>query len=144
MFRACSIESFSRFFKNENSEIYEDSELELRVKVNISKKISSMKDIEGKVCDSLCEVLKVNNLRLLRLDEQFTFIFGAKFQGAVTPLNRLKEASLEKLKACGVTEMKLKDVCLYGLDGKDFNFTSMHRCLVWVSNRAQSSLSFSP
>ena len=114
MFKICSTESFKTFFKPTNPEVDESSEVELKVKVNISK---NMRDVKKKMCGSLKSHLKIDHLRLLTYDQSI-FTFGATFQGSIVPLSKLNKKSLEEFKGHGITELKLQNFCIYGLDGK--------------------------
>ena len=118
MFNACSIQSFFSFFRGMTVEMDEFAEIEVKVRVKISEKMSNLRDVKEKVYTCLQDNLKTDNLRLLKLQDHGMFVFGATFSDPMLPLNNVRKKMLKAFRESGITEIKLKRLCLYGLDGK--------------------------
>ena len=115
-FKKCTLETFVNSFKMDTLEKI-DSEEVLAIKLKPSG--GKMEYIKKEVCKSLKNAMNINILRLQKLqkiEDCFLLTFRASFQDSQLTLDKLKEKHIAKLASC-VTEVRLKNSCLYGLDG---------------------------
>ena len=117
-FKNCSLETFVDCFRMDCFEQIDSEEI-LIVKLKLSGNDIKMKYIKKIVCKNIKDVMNTTMLRLQKLqmiEDCFLFTFGAEFQDSKLALNKLKGKRIAKFLPC-VTEVRLRNFCLYDLDG---------------------------
>lgn len=116
-FKSCDFETFAYCFKMESQELF-DSEEELSIKLVYSGQ--KLEYIKKDLCKFLKVTLGIKILRLLKiqiLNSCFLLTFGTSFQDSNFILSQMAGKKITQL-AKFVTEIRLKNSCLYDLDGK--------------------------